>query len=77
MLMVSVDVASSVLQLPPGKYHCPVTFKIFNDNTHIVAIRVTGNVFSYEVQYTPTTLLTPSHPHTGSGAAQLTNQEHA
>lgn len=28
-----------------GKYHCPVTFKIFNENTHIVAIRPTGNVF--------------------------------
>ncbi|KAK2170351.1 hypothetical protein LSH36_3g17078 [Paralvinella palmiformis] len=31
-----------------GKYHCPVTFRIFNENTHIVAIGPTGNVFSYE-----------------------------
>lgn len=31
-----------------GFYHCPVLFKVFNQNTHIVAIRTTGNVFSYE-----------------------------
>ncbi|VDK85358.1 unnamed protein product [Dibothriocephalus latus] len=31
-----------------GKYHCPVTFKVFNQNTHIVAVRTTGNVYSYE-----------------------------
>lgn len=31
-----------------GKYHCPVLFKVFNENSHIVAIRTTGNVFSYE-----------------------------
>ncbi|CAL8091312.1 unnamed protein product [Calicophoron daubneyi] len=31
-----------------GKYHCPVTFKVFNENTHIVAIKVTGNVYSFE-----------------------------
>lgn len=31
-----------------GKYHCPVTFRIFNENTHIVAIKTTGNVFCYE-----------------------------
>ncbi|XP_074641089.1 RING-type E3 ubiquitin-protein ligase PPIL2-like isoform X2 [Tubulanus polymorphus] len=30
------------------QYHCPVTFRIFNENTHIVAIKTTGNVFSYE-----------------------------
>lgn len=30
-------------------YHCPVTFKVFNENSNIVAIRPTGNVFSYEV----------------------------
>ena len=33
-----------------GKYHCPVTFKIFNENSHIVAIAPTGNVFSWEVR---------------------------
>uniref|UniRef100_H2ZH27 RING-type E3 ubiquitin-protein ligase PPIL2 n=1 Tax=Ciona savignyi TaxID=51511 RepID=H2ZH27_CIOSA len=31
-----------------GKYHCPVLFKVFNENTHIVAIATTGNVFSYD-----------------------------
>lgn len=31
------------------KYHCPVTFKVFNENTHIVAIRTTGNVFAFDV----------------------------
>lgn len=31
-----------------GKYHCPVTFKIFNENSHIVAIQTTGNVYSHE-----------------------------
>jgi len=30
------------------RYHCPVTFKIFNENTHIVAVKISGNVFSYE-----------------------------
>jgi len=30
------------------KFHCPVTFKIFNENTHIVAIKTTGNVLSYD-----------------------------
>ncbi|XP_065197325.1 RING-type E3 ubiquitin-protein ligase PPIL2-like [Sycon ciliatum] len=31
-----------------GKYHCPVMFKVFNENTHIVAVKTTGNVFSME-----------------------------
>lgn len=31
-----------------GKFHCPVTFKVFNENTHIVAIKTSGNVFSME-----------------------------
>ncbi|XP_015908647.1 RING-type E3 ubiquitin-protein ligase PPIL2 [Parasteatoda tepidariorum] len=31
-----------------GFYHCPVLFKVFNENSHIVAIKTTGNVFSYE-----------------------------
>jgi len=30
------------------EYHCPVTYKVFNENSHIVAIRTTGNVFAYE-----------------------------
>ncbi|CAH8501428.1 unnamed protein product [Schistosoma margrebowiei] len=31
-----------------GKFHCPVTFKVFNENTHIVAIKPTGNVYSFD-----------------------------
>ncbi len=31
-----------------GQQHCPVLFKVFNDNTHIACIRSTGNVYSYE-----------------------------
>jgi len=30
------------------EYHCPVTFKVFSDHTHIVAIKTTGNVYAYE-----------------------------
>ncbi|XP_066586836.1 RING-type E3 ubiquitin-protein ligase PPIL2 [Prorops nasuta] len=30
------------------KYHCPVLFKLFSKHSHIVAIKTTGNVFSYE-----------------------------
>uniref|UniRef100_A0A6A7FVE1 Peptidyl-prolyl cis-trans isomerase-like 2 n=1 Tax=Hirondellea gigas TaxID=1518452 RepID=A0A6A7FVE1_9CRUS len=30
------------------QYHCPVFYKPFTNNTHIVCIRTTGNVFSYE-----------------------------
>ena len=31
-----------------GKHHCPVLFKVFNQHTHIVAIRPTGNVYCHE-----------------------------
>lgn len=31
-----------------GKWHCPVTFKTFNNNSSIAAIKTTGNVFAYE-----------------------------
>ncbi|XP_064620477.1 RING-type E3 ubiquitin-protein ligase PPIL2-like [Lineus longissimus] len=31
-----------------GKYHCPVTYKVFNANTHIVAVKPTGNVYCYD-----------------------------
>lgn len=31
-----------------GKYHCPVTYKVFNENTHIVAVKTTGNVYCME-----------------------------
>ena len=32
-----------------GHYHCPVMFKVFTENSHIVAVKTTGNVFSFEV----------------------------
>ncbi|XP_053557910.1 RING-type E3 ubiquitin-protein ligase PPIL2 [Bombina bombina] len=31
-----------------GKYHCPVLFSVFTNNSHIVAVSKTGNVFSNE-----------------------------
>uniref|UniRef100_A0A8C3SDE9 Peptidylprolyl isomerase like 2 n=1 Tax=Chelydra serpentina TaxID=8475 RepID=A0A8C3SDE9_CHESE len=31
-----------------GKYHCPVLFTVFTNNSHIVAIKTTGNVFAHE-----------------------------
>ncbi|XP_059168026.1 RING-type E3 ubiquitin-protein ligase PPIL2-like [Physella acuta] len=31
-----------------GQFHCPVTFKVFNENAHIVAIKPSGNVYSYD-----------------------------
>ena len=31
-----------------GEYVDPVTFKVFTDNTHVVALRNTGNVFSWD-----------------------------
>ena len=31
-----------------GEYIDPVTFKVFTDNTHIVALGTTGNVFAYD-----------------------------
>eukprot|EP00474_Spongospora_subterranea_P005729 CRZ06187.1 hypothetical protein [Spongospora subterranea] len=31
-----------------GEYHCPLKFKQFTPNSHIVAIATSGNVFSYE-----------------------------
>ncbi|KAG7204072.1 hypothetical protein KM043_001923 [Ampulex compressa] len=31
-----------------GQYHCPVLFKLFTKYSHIVAVKTTGNVFSYE-----------------------------
>lgn len=31
-----------------GKYHCPVMFNVFNKNSHIVAIKTSGNVYSKE-----------------------------
>lgn len=31
-----------------GDYHCPVTYNVFTEFSHIVAIPETGNVYSYE-----------------------------
>lgn len=31
------------------EYQCPVLFKLFTKYSHIVAVKTTGNVFSYEV----------------------------
>ncbi|CAN6448140.1 unnamed protein product [Victoria cruziana] len=31
-----------------AEYHCPVLNKVFTEFTHIVAVKTTGNVFSYE-----------------------------
>ena len=33
-----------------GQYHCPILFKVFSIHSHIVAIKTTGNVLSYEVK---------------------------
>ncbi len=38
------------------KYRCPVTFKVFNENSHIVAIRTTGNVYDLSVRHIATLL---------------------
>mmetsp|Transcript_19891 Transcript_19891/g.22135 ORF Transcript_19891/g.22135 Transcript_19891/m.22135 type:complete len:504 (-) Transcript_19891:86-1597(-) len=35
-----------------GENHCPMTFKVFTKSTHIVAIKTTGNVYSYEAVLT-------------------------
>ncbi|KAF9578083.1 Peptidyl-prolyl cis-trans isomerase cyp8, partial [Lunasporangiospora selenospora] len=31
-----------------GEYHCPITLRVFNENTHIAAIKTSGNVFAYD-----------------------------
>eukprot|EP00884_Botryococcus_braunii_P021935 jgi/Botrbrau1/8425/Bobra.0237s0045.1 len=31
-----------------GEYHCPILNKVFTEHTHIVAIKTTGNVYSWE-----------------------------
>jgi peptidyl-prolyl cis-trans isomerase-like protein 2 len=31
-----------------GEYHCPILYKSFNENSTIIAIKETGNVYSYE-----------------------------
>lgn len=47
-----IDVASLIklnfTKNAEDSYHCPVLFKPFTKNSHIVAIRTTGNVYCYE-----------------------------
>mmetsp|Transcript_33973 Transcript_33973/g.87227 ORF Transcript_33973/g.87227 Transcript_33973/m.87227 type:complete len:578 (-) Transcript_33973:195-1928(-) len=31
-----------------GEYICPMTFKVFNEHSHIVAVKTSGKVYSYE-----------------------------
>ncbi|XP_067911446.1 RING-type E3 ubiquitin-protein ligase PPIL2 isoform X2 [Heterodontus francisci] len=31
-----------------GKYHCPVMYSVFTNNSHIMTVKPTGNVYSYE-----------------------------
>ncbi|XP_069789772.1 RING-type E3 ubiquitin-protein ligase PPIL2 isoform X2 [Narcine bancroftii] len=31
-----------------GKYHCPVMYSVFTNNSHILAIKSSGNVYSHE-----------------------------
>jgi peptidyl-prolyl cis-trans isomerase-like 2 len=31
-----------------NEYHCPITFKVFTENSYIVAVKVSGNVYSAE-----------------------------
>ncbi|KAJ1564269.1 Peptidyl-prolyl cis-trans isomerase cyp8, partial [Cladochytrium tenue] len=31
-----------------GEFHDPITFKVFTENTHIVAVSTTGHVYAYE-----------------------------
>uniref|UniRef100_A0A672V207 RING-type E3 ubiquitin-protein ligase PPIL2 n=1 Tax=Strigops habroptila TaxID=2489341 RepID=A0A672V207_STRHB len=46
---ITGEVSNNGLFSPPsGKYHCPVLFTVFTNNSHIVAIKTTGNVFAYE-----------------------------
>ena len=33
---------------PDNEYHCPVLNKVFNEHTHIVAIKTSGNVYCWE-----------------------------
>ena len=40
----SADCAVSIFVV--GEYCCPSTYKLFNEHTHIVTIRATGNVYS-------------------------------
>lgn len=45
---MSQTLSSPPIHLPPQVVHDPVTFKTFNEHTHIVAIRTSGNVFARE-----------------------------
>lgn len=53
--------APCFFHLVPGKYHCPVLYSVFTNNSHIVANKVTGNVFSHEVGELALSLNGPSN----------------
>jgi peptidyl-prolyl cis-trans isomerase-like protein 2 len=46
-VLPSAHIASFSLT-SPGDLQCPVTFKQFTENTHVVALKTTGNVYSYD-----------------------------
>ena len=47
--MTSQDIIRlSMAKNSEGQWHCPVTCKVFNNVSHVVAIKSTGNVFSYD-----------------------------
>lgn len=39
---------TSLIRNGDGKYHCPVTFKVFTPSTKIAAVKTTGNVYAHE-----------------------------
>uniref|UniRef100_H9G508 Peptidylprolyl isomerase like 2 n=1 Tax=Anolis carolinensis TaxID=28377 RepID=H9G508_ANOCA len=43
-----VGVLAMIVYPFSSKYHCPVLFTVFTNNSHIVTIKTTGNVFAYE-----------------------------
>uniref|UniRef100_A0A8C9F9H2 Peptidylprolyl isomerase like 2 n=1 Tax=Pavo cristatus TaxID=9049 RepID=A0A8C9F9H2_PAVCR len=47
-LSLWIHAKSTLFSSLSGKYHCPVLFTVFTNNSHIVAIKTTGNVFAYE-----------------------------
>jgi hypothetical protein len=50
-----------------GKYHCPVLYKTFSNNSHIVVVQTTGNVFSYEVGFIKIIRITYNLPYCDAG----------
>lgn len=47
-----------------GEFCCPSTYKLFNEHTHIVAVRTTGNVYSMDTIQVPSDAFPPAlHQH--------------